>query len=204
MQPSRKVKGVCVGYTIIGIGLIGLLFLSQGYFFLRIIQPTFESYTNFLEKEKISYNGIILFEKEVLVLKTLESLIGQSIPYRSSTMKDYEYEEEDEYKDEEEGEDEYIDDDASIDEDAYIEHSFFRYENRHVTTLKLRTFKVIEEIPESIKDLTELEHLYINNNFLKQIPDSIGSFSKLKSLSLHSNKLSHLPRSISNLKIYFG
>ena len=38
VQPSQRIKGVCVGYTIIGIGLIGLLFFSQGFFFLRIIQ----------------------------------------------------------------------------------------------------------------------------------------------------------------------
>ncbi|MDD9855846.1 MAG: leucine-rich repeat domain-containing protein [Gammaproteobacteria bacterium] len=54
-------------------------------------------------------------------------------------------------------------------------------------------------LPESIGNLTNLEHLYLGNNDLIVLPDSVGDLTNLKVLYLWRNYFSELPDSIGNL-----
>jgi internalin A len=57
----------------------------------------------------------------------------------------------------------------------------------------------IEELPESIGQLTKLTSLNLNNNRMTALPDSIGQLTCLTSLDLSNNKLKALPESIGKL-----
>lgn len=54
----------------------------------------------------------------------------------------------------------------------------------------------IEEVPDSLKELTNLEHLILCDNRLKAIPRELGQLKNLRSLSLHKNHLTTLPMDI--------
>ncbi|MDJ0516045.1 MAG: COR domain-containing protein, partial [Trichodesmium sp. MO_231.B1] len=54
-------------------------------------------------------------------------------------------------------------------------------------------------LPESIGNLTKLEHLDLTGNQLKNLPESIGNLTKLEHLDLTGNQLKNLPESIGNL-----
>ncbi len=58
----------------------------------------------------------------------------------------------------------------------------------------------LDEIPASIKSLTNLETLYLTDHGLVALPKEIGSLSNLKSLSLAGNALEELPEEIFQLK----
>lgn len=57
----------------------------------------------------------------------------------------------------------------------------------------------IDSIPERIRELTQLEKLFIGKNQLTQLPESIGELKNLKVLSVQYNDLQALPNSIGNL-----
>jgi internalin A len=59
--------------------------------------------------------------------------------------------------------------------------------------------KGIEELPESIGQLTNLSFLDLSENRLAELPESIGELNKLSSLNLSVNKLTALPESIGDL-----
>jgi len=66
--------------------------------------------------------------------------------------------------------------------------SIYAVENGHIIALNLIFFK-LEELPESIGLLSELEYLNIRGNKLKSLPSSFKSLSNLKELVLAKNKL---------------
>ena len=57
----------------------------------------------------------------------------------------------------------------------------------------------LEEIPDSINLLSNLNYLNLSYNKLNSMPDSIGSLSKLKYLNLTHNRLISVPNSINSL-----
>ena len=69
----------------------------------------------------------------------------------------------------------------------------------HIVSLKLDRLG-IEEIPESIGNLTKLRSLDIGWNKLTYLPDSIGKLKCLERLNLHSNQLERIPETIGLLK----
>lgn len=58
----------------------------------------------------------------------------------------------------------------------------------------------IDSIPPSIRNMKNLEELYIGKNNLKEFPEEIGELKKLKLLSAQYNEISILPESIGNLE----
>jgi len=57
----------------------------------------------------------------------------------------------------------------------------------------------LDEIPESITNLTQLEELYLGSNQLSYLPEFIGTLTNLKILWADSNQLTRLPESIGKL-----
>jgi len=55
------------------------------------------------------------------------------------------------------------------------------------------------QIPEGLFQLTNLTHLFLDNNGLTNIPDEINNLVNLKVLELENNNLSTLPESIGDL-----
>ena len=58
----------------------------------------------------------------------------------------------------------------------------------------------LNNVPESIGNLTNLRRLDLGSNNLTVLPESIGNLTNLTSLNLNFNKLTVLPESIGNLK----
>ena len=75
----------------------------------------------------------------------------------------------------------------------------FNYPYTIVLNHKETTSEVIEEIPESVDQLTNLNHLSIVKLKLKSVPDSIGNLQYTKSLYLDHNLLTSIPASLGNL-----
>ncbi len=74
----------------------------------------------------------------------------------------------------------------------------------HLKELKwLETLKAYEmdliKLPESIGNLTALQHLDLRYNHIKTLPESLTSLSLLKTLYLESNEITELPEFIGNL-----
>ena len=61
----------------------------------------------------------------------------------------------------------------------------------------------ITSLPESFKNLSNLESLSLNNNQITNLPDSIGNLIKLDYLELDENKLTSLPESITNIPYFY-
>lgn len=61
------------------------------------------------------------------------------------------------------------------------------------------SLRQIEELPESIGELTSLTFLSLGNNRLTVLPESIGELTNLTSLNLGRNRLTVLPESIGQL-----
>ena len=51
----------------------------------------------------------------------------------------------------------------------------------------------LSKVPEAVTDLTELEGLYLSDNYLKELPTSINKLKNLKWLILGNNQLRELP-----------
>ena len=58
----------------------------------------------------------------------------------------------------------------------------------------------LEEIPESISNMTSLEKLSLNRNVITNLPETIGDMQSLKILELWDNELETLPDEIKDLK----
>ena len=58
----------------------------------------------------------------------------------------------------------------------------------------------LEQLPESIGEMTWLTDLDIRYNALTSLPESIGNLTQLPKLELHDNKLTTLPASIGKLR----
>ncbi|MBD2329954.1 COR domain-containing protein [Alkalinema sp. FACHB-956] len=61
------------------------------------------------------------------------------------------------------------------------------------------SWKQIQELPDSIGQLTNLTQLNLYNNQLTELPDSIGQLTNLTQLNLYNNQLTELPDSIGQL-----
>ena len=73
------------------------------------------------------------------------------------------------------------------------------FELKHIKTLNL-SGNAINEIPESIENLSNLTHLDLSfNDSLIDLPESIGNLSNLDYLDLSFNGIRNLPESIGNL-----
>jgi len=57
----------------------------------------------------------------------------------------------------------------------------------------------IASIPSSLKNLENLEYLYLRENQIERIPDWIGEMKNLKSIDLYRNKITNIPSSLGNL-----
>jgi leucine-rich repeat protein SHOC2 len=58
----------------------------------------------------------------------------------------------------------------------------------------------LDNLPDSIGNLTDLVSLRLVDNRLTSLPDSIGNLTKLRELRLYKNQLGNLPASIANLQ----
>ncbi|MEA5466636.1 COR domain-containing protein, partial [Leptothoe sp. PORK10 BA2] len=57
----------------------------------------------------------------------------------------------------------------------------------------------ITEIPDSIAQLSALQHLYLRSNQITEIPDSIAQLSALQHLYLSSNQITEIPQRLETL-----
>lgn len=71
--------------------------------------------------------------------------------------------------------------------------------NGRVTSLSIAE-KGIEQLPEAIGGLTELDTLNVGSNALTALPASIGELTGLYELSLYNNQISELPDEMAGLK----
>ena len=60
----------------------------------------------------------------------------------------------------------------------------------NLITLKLSTNGFTGEIPETFEQLSNIESIALNDNFLESLPSVIGSMTNLKQLDLSKNKVS--------------
>lgn len=60
--------------------------------------------------------------------------------------------------------------------------------------------KPLTEVPESLKQLTQLQQLNLSHNQLTEVPESLRQLTKLQQLDLSDNKIAFLPEWIGNLK----
>ncbi|WP_062056938.1 hypothetical protein [Aquimarina longa] len=73
--------------------------------------------------------------------------------------------------------------------------------NGRVSELQIPAGKLrIYNLPASIGELSELEHLTMASVYLTKIPAEIGALKKLKTLSLFDNKIAALPKEIGDLE----
>lgn len=59
---------------------------------------------------------------------------------------------------------------------------------------------LINEVPEAVGSLSQLQALVLCDNLIELLPMSIARLKNLKSLLLHKNRLRHLPKDIVALK----
>ncbi|PKL80761.1 MAG: hypothetical protein CVV25_03415 [Ignavibacteriae bacterium HGW-Ignavibacteriae-4] len=60
--------------------------------------------------------------------------------------------------------------------------------------------KSLQEIPNCIENLNNLERILLSDNQLISLPESIGNLQNLRGLELNSNQLTTIPESIGNLQ----
>ncbi len=65
-------------------------------------------------------------------------------------------------------------------------------------TLNLSSMK-LTELPESLRQLMQLQWLDLSNNQLTALPESLGQLTQLQSLNLSDNRLTALPESLGQL-----
>lgn len=59
---------------------------------------------------------------------------------------------------------------------------------------------LVNEVPEAVGSLSQLQALVLCDNLIENLPMSIARLKNLKSLLLHKNRLKHLPKDIVALK----
>lgn len=64
----------------------------------------------------------------------------------------------------------------------------------------LMYYREIEQLPDTIYCMENLQILDLNNNQLHKLPESIGQLKNLKKLNLCSNNIKELPSSFGELK----
>jgi internalin A len=65
----------------------------------------------------------------------------------------------------------------------------------HVTGLNLSELS-LQQLPESLGQLTALQLLFLDGNQLSALPESLGQLSKLRELFLHDNPRLGLPSEV--------
>ncbi len=73
------------------------------------------------------------------------------------------------------------------------------YNRKRLSLIGNAPYQGIENLPESIGSLTNLQYLNVNGNLLQELPESIGNLSNLQELRSSRNNLKTLPNSIGNL-----
>ena len=88
---------------------------------------------------------------------------------------------------------------------AEKEQAFLEAENRiqealqnNYQTLDLSSLK-LQEVPESLGELSSLQRLWLNYNQLSKVPEFLGQLSSLQRLYLSNNQLSEVPDSLGQL-----
>ena len=95
-------------------------------------------------------------------------------------------------------------------QDYKLIYSYFKRLYNKTGCLQIHTISINETeldlyktkltcIPDSIGQLTQLQHLNVSENQLTCLPDSIGQLTQLQSLDLSENQLTCLPDSIGQL-----
>ena len=69
----------------------------------------------------------------------------------------------------------------------------------HVVNCEMQFLNNLTALPKEIGKLTELTHLYIQDNRLTELPKEIGNLTQLKELKLGFNHLTKLPKDIGKL-----
>jgi Leucine-rich repeat (LRR) protein len=99
----------------------------------------------------------------------------------------------------------YTDIDIDIDE-IKKQYNIINFKYIYKKIIDLLYLNKILNLNRTIKDLINLQTLYLSNNQLKEIPKEIGSLINLKKLYLFGNQLQEIPKEIEsliNLKIRF-
>lgn len=73
------------------------------------------------------------------------------------------------------------------------------WEMRALTTLRMVS-SAIKKLPKEIGQLSNLEHLDLEDNELNELPEAIGKLEKLERLNIGKNPILSLPPEIKNLK----
>lgn len=68
-----------------------------------------------------------------------------------------------------------------------------------LTTLNFQGLQ-LEKIPEELKELKDLQRLYLNDNQLNEIPKELGELTNLRRLDLQNNQLTQIPKELGNLR----
>ena len=78
----------------------------------------------------------------------------------------------------------------------------------HLDRKKIRSNKIITDLPDSLSELTSLKKLYLDGNYLKILPEMITHLPSLTDLILSNNQLSTLPEALANFSslsaLYLG
>ena len=79
----------------------------------------------------------------------------------------------------------------------FIPEKLFEFTNLKILNLSGNLIKIISP---KIKNLINLEEIYLDSNFIYDLPEEIGELKKLKKLILSNNKIKELPQHFYNLE----
>ena len=128
-----------------------------------------------------SSSSVELVPEEAAVLKELQEILGEPIPYQERPKLNYA---------------------TTFPKDPVVIFGYY-VRDKHIYRLGLSK-KYLQAFPECICNLLELEELNLGYNNLQTLPDSIGNLRKLERLDLWDCNLSSLPTGISKLyKLHF-
>jgi hypothetical protein len=85
---------------------------------------------------------------------------------------------------------------AARDDNRFVrQHCRCEAAETHATSLDLSGLS-LQQLPESLGQLTALQVLYLSGNQLSALPESLGQVSKLRELYLHDNPGLGLPAEV--------